>query len=276
MGQAKYAGTAERRGSVDVFTGKINFDEAALKIPIKRKKPTKYFVNSMSDLFHESVPFEFIDKCFAAMAIASQHQFQVLTKRAERMAEYIQRTGKSIDFLETPARELGYTLRFQGIGLVGWPLPNVWLGVSCEDKLRLPRLDILRTIPAAVRFVSFEPLLEDLGEIDLSGIHWAITGGESGNDARYCSVESIRSIGRQCQSQGVAWWNKQLGTNPTTDGMTTPGSHWPQGTKKHDINFKTGRGFYVELRDKKGADQSEWPEDLRVQQMPVHANGATP
>ncbi|HGY2559421.1 TPA: DUF5131 family protein, partial [Pseudomonas aeruginosa] len=129
-----------------------------LQEPLQRKKPTIYFVNSMSDLFHEQVPDTYIDQVFAVIHQASQHTFQILTKRAERLADYFsQRT----------------------------PPANAWLGVSVEDReYGVPRIDCLRGINAAIRFLSAEPLLEDLGELNLTDIHWVIVGGESGAKAR--------------------------------------------------------------------------------------------
>ncbi len=125
-----------------------------LEEPLKRTKPTVYFVNSMSDLFHEDIPDDYIRQVFDVIRRAPQHTFQVLTKRAERMAVF------SKDYE---------------------PPKNAWLGVTVEDReYGVPRLDWLRQVPAFIRFVSVEPLLEDLGKLDLTGIHWVIVGGESG------------------------------------------------------------------------------------------------
>ena len=157
-----------------------------LSEPLERRKPTVYFVNSMSDLFHEKVPFDYIRQVFDVMAQASQHTFQVLTKRAERMAEFCQGTIVP---------------------------PNVWLGVSVENRKHgVPRISVLREIEASVRFLSIEPLLEDIGEIDLTGIHWAIVGGESGPKARPMKREWVDDIKRQCDQAGVAFFFKQWGT----------------------------------------------------------------
>lgn len=157
-----------------------------LSEPLERRKPTVYFVNSMSDLFHEKVPFDYIRQVFDVMTQAPQHTFQVLTKRAERMAEFC--AGISVP-------------------------PNVWLGVSVENrKYGVPRISELREIEAGVRFLSIEPLLEHLGEIDLIGIHWAIVGGESGPKARPMKREWVDSIKQQCDQAGVAFFFKQWGT----------------------------------------------------------------
>lgn len=157
-----------------------------LSEPLERRKPTVYFVNSMSDLFHEKVPFDYIRQVFDVMAQASQHTFQVLTKRAERMVEFC----------------AGVTIP-----------PNVWLGVSVENRKQgVPRISVLREIEVSVRFLSIEPLLEHLGEIDLTGIHWAIVGGESGPKARPMKREWVDSIKQQCDAAGVAFFFKQWGT----------------------------------------------------------------
>ena len=153
--------------------------------PLSRKKPTVYFVNSMSDLFHEDVPFYYIDSVFEVVRRAHWHTFQILTKRADRLAEY---------FEDRVAPD------------------NAWMGVSVEDrKYGLPRIDHLRQVPARVRFLSVEPLLEDLGEMDLTGIHWVIVGGESGPKARPMQPDWVLSIQEQCEEQDAAFFFKQWG-----------------------------------------------------------------
>lgn len=153
--------------------------------PLKRKTPTTYFVNSMSDLFHEAVPEAFIDQVFDTINKAHWHTFQILTKRADRMEQYFQtRTS--------PA--------------------NAWLGVSVEDKAYgVPRIDHLRRIDATIRFLSVEPLLEDIGTINLDHIHWVIVGGESGPKARPMQVDWVDSIREQCHKNDVAFFFKQWG-----------------------------------------------------------------
>ena len=171
---------------------KLSLHPERLGQPLQRTKPTTYFVNSMSDLFHENVPDSFIDSVFAVMARASQHTFQLLTKRAERMAEYCQ--GKELP-------------------------PNAWLGVSVEDrKYGVPRIPLLRETPAAVRFLSVEPLIEDVGELDLRGIHWVIVGGESGPKARPMKPEWVVNVPNQCLDAGVPFFFKQWG-NWGADGI---------------------------------------------------------
>ena len=176
--------------------------------PLERSKPTVYFVNSMSDLFHEKVPFDYIRQVFDVMARASQHTFQVLTKRAERMADIC-----------------------NGVAVPS----NVWLGVSVENKkYGLPRIPVLRGIDAPVRFLSIEPLLEDLGNFDLTGMHWVIVGGESGRKARPMRPEWVESIKRQCVAARVAFFFKQWGTwgadgekrSKTANGRKFRGRTW--------------------------------------------------
>jgi protein gp37 len=156
-----------------------------LEEPLKRRKPTIYFVNSMSDLFHEGIPDDYIRQVFDVIRRAPQHTFQVLTKRAERMATFF-RTCE--------------------------PPRNAWLGVTVENREHgIPRLDWLRKVPAHIRFVSVEPLLEDLGKLDLNGIHWVIVGGESGPKARPMQQEWVLNIKRQCEAQRSAFFFKQWG-----------------------------------------------------------------
>jgi protein gp37 len=232
--------------------------------PLRWTKPRQVFVNSMSDLFHEDVPDNFIDQVVAVMAVTARHTYQVLTKRAERMAAYF--NGLRLDRVERAARALGHSIQFHGTSLVDWPLPNVWLGVSVEDREHgLPRLNALRRTPAAVRMVSIEPLLEDLGQIDMEGIGWVIVGGESGAGARPFFIQWARDIRDQCKSAGVPFFFKQAGSHVAWDGWSPPGGWWPKGTRTED----TGRGhFLVKLKSKKGGELEELPEDLRVRDFP--------
>ncbi len=156
-----------------------------LEEPLKRKKPAVYFVNSMSDLFHEGISFSFLDQVFDVINRTPHHTYQILTKRADRMAEY---------FLSRK------------------PLKNVWLGVTVEDKhYGLPRIDYLRGIDASIRFLSVEPLLEDLGSMDLKEIDWVIVGGESGPKARPMKESWVLAIKQQCEDTGAAFFFKQWG-----------------------------------------------------------------
>jgi protein gp37 len=192
--------------------------------PLRWKRPRKIFVNSMSDLFQEDVPFDYVDRVWAAMLLSPHHTHQVLTKRADLMHAYLSCEPDRL----FPSTSLRYTRvleasrefraarpRLLSIGIsdpVHHPAPWIWLGVSVEDrKYGLPRIDHLRETPAAIRFLSIEPLLEDLGEIDLRGISWVIVGGESGAGARPMRVEWVRSIRDQCEAAGVPFFFKQWG-----------------------------------------------------------------
>jgi protein gp37 len=181
-----------------------------LDLPLYWKEPRRVFVNSMSDLFHERLPFEFIDQVFDVMEKCPQHTFQILTKRPGIMYTYI------------IARYLWEGDPKQQI-LRKAP-KHIWLGTSVEDALRKPRIDVLRRIPAHVRFLSLEPLLGDLGILDLSGISWVIVGGESGPRYRPMSYDWARHIRDQCLDQKVAFFYKQdsgprTEMNPILDGV---------------------------------------------------------
>lgn len=255
-----YAGLTQPSKAGPVWTGKIAVNESTMLAPLIRKKPTMYFVNSMSDLFHESVPDYVIDQVFAVMALCGQHIMQVLTKRSERMREYLSHPdvrdriecemdqiirervdplNRRSDDLRATAPDLDET----------WPLPNVWLGVSVEDQKRADeRIPDLLATPAAVRFLSCEPLL---GPVDINrvpsgydaagqprwllhgplsnycqrhfprtdcrcerqqaGINWVIVGGESGPGARPMHPDWARSLRDQCATAGVPFFFKQWG-----------------------------------------------------------------
>ena len=194
-GAPQYDGATQKTKGGAVWTGKMTLAEKALLEPLKRKKPTMYFVNSMGDLFHENVPDEWIDQVFSIMGQCPQHTFQILTKRSSRMREYVVGCQNGAD----------------DIGGV-WPLPNVWLGVSAEDQTRWDERwpDLART-PAAVRFVSAEPLLGPIDMIGAGKLDWVIVGGESGPGARATHPEWARSIRDQCAAAGVSFFFKQWG-----------------------------------------------------------------
>lgn len=186
MGSRKYQGLTRRSGGRHVWTGRVNLDVASLNIPHGWRKPRKVFVNSMSDLFHEEVPAEFIAEVWRTMLATPRHTYQVLTKRPERMRELL--TDGTLQ-----------------------PAPNIWLGTSVEGEAVLSRLDELRETPAFVRFVSFEPLIDGVGAADLRGIHWAIVGGESGPRARPMDPDWVDEIEELCRRDGVAFFFKQWG-----------------------------------------------------------------
>lgn len=178
-----------------------------LNQPFKIKKPTRFFVNSMSDLFHEEMPYEYLDKVFEVMEQTPRHEYQILTKREDILADY---------FKNKKAPK------------------NVWLGVTVENEKSKNRIDVLRNIDATIRFLSLEPLLEDLGELDLTNIHWAIVGGESGNKARPMKKEWALNIKNQCFEQNVAFFFKQWGTwgadnvkrSKKANGRLLEGAEW--------------------------------------------------
>ncbi|WP_053233314.1 DUF5131 family protein [Sandaracinus amylolyticus] len=166
------------------WTGTVKLVREALDEPLHWRRPRLVFVNSMSDLFHESVPLDFIREVFATMERAHWHTFQVLTKRSERLAELA--------------------------GRLPWP-SNVWMGVSVESQRYLPRIEHLVSVPAKVRFLSLEPLLEGLPDLDVAGIQWVIVGGESGPAARHLEPEWVREIHAKCQRAAVPFFFKQWG-----------------------------------------------------------------
>lgn len=187
MGVSKYAGLTRRSGERTIWNGVIREDRDALLIPLRWRKPRKIFVNSMSDLFHEQVSDAFILDVWKVMRETPHHNYQILTKRPDRMASITTRLIKDV-------------------------LPNVWLGTSIENADVVQRIDHLRNVPAAIRFLSFEPLIGPVGEIDLAGIDWAIVGGESGRSARPIREEWIDEIHDQCVAFETAFFFKQWGT----------------------------------------------------------------
>jgi len=225
--QEDVSGVIRPRRFTDVLT-----HEDRLLEPLSWRKPSRVFVNSMSDLFHEAVPDAFIHRVFMVMAKANQHTFQVLTKRPARMLDYLKATN---------------------------PLRNVWLGVSVENQhFADERIPLLLQTPAAVRFISAEPLL---GPIDIVGtickqpvgtpaLGWVIVGGESGSGARPFDLAWARSIVQQCQATGVPVFVKQLGAMPMAGRMPHPDD------------------MFIRLKNRKGGDPSEWPDDLRIREFP--------
>lgn len=208
-----------------------------LNAPLGWKKPKRIFVNSMSDLFHEGVPFEYISKVLDTMVKTPHHTFQVLTKRPERMLAY---------------------LRWFNEGTT----PNVWWGTSVEDRKHgLPRIELLKRSGIRNTFLSCEPLLEDL-DADFTGIGWVIVGGESGPGARPCNIEWIRRIVRKTKGLGIPCFVKQLGSKPTfyDDGDGAGGPIY---------EFRVGPPDYNSVHNRKGGDPSEWPDDLRVREFPT-------
>jgi protein gp37 len=217
MGQPKYQNDGDARTSGPGF--KLTLHPDALDIPRAWTAPRTIFVNSMSDLFHKDVPVDYIRQVFDVMADTPQHTYQVLTKRSKRLAEIADQ--------------------------VEWPT-NVWMGVSVESAPYAFRIDHLRQVPAAVRFLSCEPLLGPLGTIDLDGIHWVIAGGESGHGARPMDLDWATDLLDQCAEANVPFFLKQLGTR-----LASEMGH---------------RG--------KGHELDDFPEHLRVREYPRTAAAA--
>jgi protein gp37 len=208
----KYQGLTRRSGERTVWNGNVREDHSALTIPLGWKTPKKIFVNSMSDLFHEGVTDAFILKVWSVMRITPHHHYQILTKRPERMAAI---------------------MRSQ-INVV---LPNVWLGTSIENAEVIDRMTALRDIPAAIRFISFEPLIGPVGTVDLTGIDWAIVGGESGKAARPIKEEWVDEIYDQCLVHDTTFFFKQWGAwaNHTTRRPTKPNGRMYRGKTWDDM-----------------------------------------
>lgn len=257
----------------DLPFSRVQLMPERLTKPFHWRKPRRVFVNSMSDLFHEDVPDEFIDQVFAVMEMTPQHTFMILTKRPERMRAYM--AGMEDE-------EALKSVMIRAEDDAGWPLPNVWLGVSVENQETVDeRIPLLLATSAAKRFISAEPLLSPIALppyipfADGQGYRAArgalgpmlgsprldlvIVGGESGPGARPCDIVWIRSIVRQCWVAGTACFVKQLGSHVISEPMAfgvgnsarVDGGHW-----RHKMSHPHG------------GSMDEWPEDLRIRQFP--------
>ncbi|MCL2015405.1 MAG: phage Gp37/Gp68 family protein [Defluviitaleaceae bacterium] len=197
----RLAGRLKNMGNAKYKNGfNLTMHENCLNEPYSWKKPRRIFVNSMSDLFHKDVPFGYIQKIFTVMNENPQHIFQILTKRAERLSEI------------SP--------------LVEWS-KNIWAGVTVENADYIERISHLKTTAARIKFISFEPLLGDVGKLDLTGIDWAIIGGESGPKARPMLQDWVISIKNQCEEQKILFYFKQWGgTNKKKAGRVLLGKTW--------------------------------------------------
>ena len=213
-----YAVTVAQRGMQDAhrgltadgdWTGEVRLLPDRLDTPLHWRKPRRVFVDSMSDLFHPAVPVEFVEEVWATMAGAPQHTFQVLTKRPQRMADWFS-YGMRAGMVAGAAQQRQIPLPKIPMA-EWWPLPNVWLGTSIESDRYTFRADHLRATPAAVRFLSLEPLLGPLPSLNLDGIDWVIAGGESGPGARPMHPDWVRDLRDRCQAAGVAFFFKQWG-----------------------------------------------------------------
>lgn len=226
-----YASTFQPRRHLPQFPGvgpvdpdiEIYLDEKALQGVLARKKPTKYFWCDMSDMFGSWVPFGMIDRCFDVMEKTPHHIHQILTKRPFAMANYLAK------------REC--------------PPTNIWCGTSIENQKTTNRIDDLLACPAAVRFLSIEPLLERIALPPMDGVHWVIVGGESGHRARPVDVSWIKEIVAICKMRHIPCFVKQLGSNP--------------------VVISNGGASSLKLSDAKGGEMLEWEDDLRVREFPL-------
>ena len=274
------------------WNGRAVFLPERLGEPLRWCKPRRVFVNSMSDLFHEDISFEQIAAVFGVMAATPHLTYQVLTKRPARALKFFRWVSDQgehsvwvlVDAATSCGAEDARWMKHPPSDW-RWPLPNVHIGVSVEDQAAADeRIPLLLQCPAALRFLSVEPLLGPV-DIGLMGtlpqsiaplytmayesIGWVIVGGESGPGARPCKVEWIRSVVEQCRAAGVPVFVKQLGARPTFPLHTVddlPADHLR-------MTKRDGRWHLVDMRDRKGADPGEWPDDLRVQEFPEVPRG---
>ncbi len=241
MGQEKYDGLINPGKSH--FNGVVRMHPASLEQPLRRRRDTVYFVNSMSDLFHPEVDFEFVAAVFGVIAVTPHHKYQVLTKRPERAAAFFRWLDERGSYPVSVCTDLTSQIT-EGAARVetalfspSWPLSNVWIGTSVEDERVVERIDALREVPAQIRFLSCEPLIGELDLDDrLNGIHWVIVGGESGPNARPMRTEWAAAIQQACLEAGVAYFFKQTG---------------------RVLARKYGLG------DTKGSDAAKWPDPVR-------------
>lgn len=250
--------------SYDAPFATVQTHDDRLYEPLGWQRPRRCFTCSMADLFHDDVPNAFLDKVFAVMRLAPHIDFLVLTKRTERMAAYFEHPEQAqrvAEMAHLTARRVTRRRTLDADGLdYRAPAPNIWLGTSVENRGTKHRLDTLRTIPAAFRFVSFEPLIGPVGMVDLRDIHWAIIGGETGQpgqDVRSMDIAWVRSLIYQARRQGAAVFVKQMGEKPfyTCEDCGTPGHG-----REHTFGFRDRRF---------GRDMAEWPEDIRIREWPV-------
>ncbi len=257
--------------AVSKWDGTVQFVESQLLKPLSWRKPKRIFVCSMADLFHANVLDEWIHQVMAVVALSPQHTFQILTKRPERMKEYFSQPNLWVKWYEAASVNLWDAVSDKFGGLINlqqyftlqpFPLPNLWLGTSTENQqMADKRIPILLQIPAAIRFLSCEPLLEEIDfrqagaiqrlisddyewELVNEDIQWIVVGGESGPQSRPCHIEWIESIVQQCQQSQTPVFVKQLGANAYYQGQ----------------QFKT--------RDKKGVEIKEFPLQLQLQEFP--------
>jgi protein gp37 len=273
---SKYAGTVELNANgVKCWTGEVRLVERTLLEPTKERTPMRIFVNSMSDAFYEKLSDEQIAKIWAGMALAPWHDFQVLTKRAERMRDWL-RDPRTPDLVAAEIARLE-----PGAVLSAWPVSNVWVGVSIEDQVRAnERLPSLLDCPAAVRFVSAEPLIrpvslmvaleqhggKNASDLASAGLHWVIVGGESGQDSRPMHPDWARSLRDECVGAGIKFffkqvgewsWERHSGDDYLCDGIMSDGGRVSVGTPGSQTVVKVGTDKAGKLLD--GREWQEFP-----------------
>lgn len=280
------------------WSGEVREVPGKLGEPMGWRKPSRIFVNSMSDVFHDDVSDGFIDRMFGVMMLCPQHIFQILTKRPERMFQYMNEPGRAAAVMAAAAREafdqdtlvarhgkMPKTAEYHWeapdelahIQVKGgtWPPPNVWLGTSVENQKTADiRVPLLVQTMAAVRWLSVEPMLGPVN-LGLLGtcpktwgvgyclladrIHWVVCGGESGPGARSFDVHWADNLMRECRSTRVAFFMKQVGSRPIRSDLHVP----------VDGKQPSTREIRIRMNDRKGGDMSEWPKDLRVREYPA-------
>jgi protein gp37 len=287
-----YEGLAKMVNHDARWTGEISFHEDILIQALRWKQPRRVFVNSMSDLFHDKVSDEILNKAFAVMALTPQHTYQILTKRPERMREYLSGSNLVGGTEGRRWRVDQAICEFDNFHSVNgwapdWPLRNVWLGVSVEDqKTADERIPWLLQTPAAVRWISAEPLLgpidiiqsfpalgcsnyfdkdEETGEIladgaGLADINWIVVGGESGHGARPLHTSWLHSLIRQFRGADIPIFVKQLGSNYQDPENGIAGCQ--------TVVAEEYGSLHLRLKSRKGGDINEWPEHLRIREFP--------
>jgi protein gp37 len=227
MGAAKYQTDGHPVTSGPAFGVAVH--EAALTEPLRWRKPRRVFVGSMTDVGHARVPWAFLARMFAVMALAEQHTFQVLTKRPGRVAGMLADPAFQADVHQHAAALAAARRPGRPTPAGVWPLPNVWVGTSIESDAYCRRADALRRAPASVRFLSLEPLLGPLPSLRLDGIGWVIVGGESGPRHRPVDPDWVRSLQLRCAAEGVPFFFKQWGgRRPTDGGRLLDGRTWDE------------------------------------------------
>lgn len=243
----------------------FKLNEKELRKILKLRKPSRIFLGDMLDVFHEAISDTLLNQLFAVMMLAKQQTFQVLTKRADRLLQYMIPAGRKTAIAQACREDIGLE------PFIGeWPPRNVWFGVSVENQeTAKERIPLLKQTPAVIRFLSLEPLLEDLGQLDLTGIRWVVVGGESGPGARPCHLDWVHSIVEQCRSASVPCFVKQLGSVPVMSEevwMNLPGAR-PLLSAKNKDRVDNGT-LPIFLDSHKGNNQDEWPKELRVREFP--------